>query len=81
MLRKIVFDIVDEGHALPECFKIEDIAWDPVTKDQPVAEGGFALIYNGRYNGETVALKELAYVPKSEMGVRFELAGSSKVTE
>lgn len=60
VLRKILFDIVDEYGVLPDCLKVTGITWDPVTGANRVnINGGFADIYKGRLGKETVALKVL----------------------
>ncbi|KAI5116076.1 hypothetical protein M0805_003833 [Coniferiporia weirii] len=59
VLRKILYDIVDERHVLPDCLKLPNITWDDGFQSKPVKGGGMADIYRGRYNGQILALKRI----------------------
>lgn len=60
VLRKILFDTVDEYGVLPDCLNVTGITWDPVIgATRANTDGGFADIYKGRLGNQSVALKVL----------------------
>lgn len=76
-----MYDIVSERFLLPECLKIDGIAWTEEHGSKAVStRGGFADIFVGLYGGQKVALKRLRGIfPEALQVSIYHLRGETRL--